>query len=95
MLRSFRDFNRGLGDSGLSTSQVHALTRLYHTGSCGVSDIGDHVGVTNAAASQLVDRLVHLVLLKRVEDSTDRRVKHITITSLGWSLAGSEEGRGF
>lgn len=87
MHRSFRDFKRFMDDSGLSTSQVHALMRLYHTESCGVSDIGDHVGVTNAAASQLVDRLVQQGLLKRVEDSTDRRVKHITITSLGWSLA--------
>ena len=39
-------------ESGLSMSQVSALFRLYHTGACPISEIGAHLGVTNAAASQ-------------------------------------------
>jgi DNA-binding MarR family transcriptional regulator len=86
MHRSFRDFKRFMDESGLSPSQVNVLMRLYHTGGCGVSDIGDHAGVTHAAASQLVDRLVQQGLLGRVEDSADRRVKQITITPKGRAL---------
>jgi len=57
--------------SGLSMSQLGALFRLYHTGFCGVSDIGDHLSVSHAAASQMVDRMVQQGLLERAEDLDD------------------------
>ena len=62
MRRSMRDFKRFMDDSGLSPSQINALMRLHYRGKCGVSDIGEHLGVTNAAASQMVDRMVQLGL---------------------------------
>src|SRR5574341_2416064 len=75
MRRSMRDFKRFMDDSGLSPSQINALMRLHYRGKCGVSDIGEHLGVTNAAASQMVDRMVQLGLFTRSEDSDDRRVR--------------------
>jgi DNA-binding MarR family transcriptional regulator len=54
--------------------------RLYHAGNCGVGDIGDHLGVTDAAASQMVDRMVQQGLLIRTEGSSDRRVRTVTLT---------------
>lgn len=69
---------------GFSISQVGALFRLYRHGlSTGVSDIGDHLGVSSAAASQMIDRLVQQGLLLRSEDPDDRRVKRITLTEQG------------
>jgi len=83
MRRSFRDFKRFIDDYSLSVSQISTLVRLYHCGTCGVSDIGEHLGVTRAAASQLVDRLVGLGLLAREENPADRRVKQLTLTQAG------------
>ncbi len=73
-------------ESGLSMSQISALFRLYHTGACPISEIGAHLGFTNAAASQMVDRLVRQDLLERVEDLQDRRVKRLSLTPAGRQL---------
>ena len=86
MRRSMRDFIQSSKDSGLSVSQLSTLFRLHHKGFCGVSEIGDHLGITNAAASQMVERLVQLGLLERAEDPHDRRVKHLTLTIIGQEL---------
>jgi DNA-binding MarR family transcriptional regulator len=86
MRRSMRDFVQLSKHSGLSISQMGALFRLYHGGFCGVSDLGDHLGVTNAAASQMVQRMVQQELLVRAEDPEDRRVKNISLTVKGREL---------
>lgn len=87
MHRSMRDFRRWMEDYGLSMSQINVLMRLYHNQStCGVSDIGAHLGVTNAASSQLVDRLVQMGFLERAEDPSDRRAKLIRLTPEGRAL---------
>jgi DNA-binding MarR family transcriptional regulator len=86
MRRSMHDFIQFSKDSGLSMSQLSVLFRLYHGGDCGVSGLGDHLGVTNAAASQMVDRLVHFGILERTEDPDDRRVKKLSLTARGESI---------
>ena len=90
MHRSMRDFKRFMDDSGLSASQINALMRLYHGGSCFVSEISDSLGITNAATSQMLERLVKLGLIVRAEVPDDRRVRQITLTSQGRLLI--EEG---
>lgn len=89
MHRSFRDFRRFMEGAGLSHSQVGALMRLYHQEACGVSDIGENLGITVAAASQLVDRLVQQDLLVRTEDPDDRRFKQVSLSSQGKALIES------
>lgn len=84
--RSMQEFHRSQRDYGLSTGQLRTLTHLHFQGVHQVSDIGDDLGVTTAAASQLVDRLVNMDLLERTEDPDDRRVKRITITKAGRAL---------
>jgi DNA-binding MarR family transcriptional regulator len=86
MHRSFRDFKRFMDEAGLSTSQANALMRLYHGGLCGVTDIGGHLGITNAAASQMVERLVQMGLLARNEDHLDRRARKLELTAEGRAL---------
>ncbi len=86
MQHSFREFKQFMDSNGLSPSQVITLFRLYHGGSCGVKAIGSQLGVSNAASSQLVDRLVLLGLIERTEDPKDRRAKYITITGKGKTL---------
>jgi DNA-binding MarR family transcriptional regulator len=86
MQRSMRDFKRFMDRTGLSFSQINILMRLVHGGSTGVSEIGEQLGVTNAAASQAVERLVQLGLIERTEDPEDRRAKRLALTQKGCAL---------
>ena len=70
-------------ERGLSMSQMGALFQLSRRGKRGVSDIGEDLGITSAAASQLLDRLVQNGLVSRDEDPHDRRAKRIILTERG------------
>ena len=82
MRHSMRNFIHYSKDSGLSMSQIGALFHI-HRGASGVSDLGVDLGVTSAAASQMLERLVQLHLILRSEDPHDRRVKQLILTDEG------------
>ena len=86
MRRSGRDFKRFMDETGLSFSQLNVLMRLFHGGNSGVSEIGEQMGVTSAAASQAIDRLVLQDLIERTEDPKDRRAKRLALTPKGRTL---------
>jgi len=88
MHRSGCDFRRFMEETDLSFSQISVLMRLYHGGNSGISEIGSQLGVTKAAASQAVDRLVQLGLIERTEDPVDRRAKRLALTHRGRRLIG-------
>src|SRR5215211_5185058 len=71
---------------GLSMPQFGILMQLHYRGNCGVSDISNWFDVTNAAASQLVDKLVQSGLVQREEDPQDRRAKLLNLTDKGQEL---------
>ena len=83
MRRSMRDLILYSRESGLSVPQIGALFHIHGKGACGVSEIGDDLGTTSAAASQMLERLVRQGLIVRAEDPDDRRAKLITVTDLG------------
>ena len=83
MHRSIHAFIRRNRESALSLSQVNSMFRLYHHGPCQVNDLADHLGITIAAVSQLLDNLVKADLIQRTEDPNDRRVKLIALTDKG------------
>jgi DNA-binding MarR family transcriptional regulator len=86
MRRSFHDFKVFMDQEGLSPTQVNTLMRLHHCGESGVTELGEFTGVTNAAASQMIDRLVQMGLIQRVESTSDRRYKLLTLTDKGEEL---------
>jgi DNA-binding MarR family transcriptional regulator len=86
MRRSMRNFIRYARESGLSMSQISALFHLQRMGSTGVTDLGDHLGVTSAAVSQMLERLVQQGLILRSENPSDRRVKQIVLTEKGLQI---------
>ncbi len=69
-------------DNELSMSQVGALFQISH-GKSNVSDLGEGLGITIAAASQMIERLVQQGLVVRVEDPQDRRAKQLALTEKG------------
>jgi DNA-binding MarR family transcriptional regulator len=83
MHRSMRNFINYARESGLSMSQFGTLFYLHRLGTTGVTDLGDHLGITSAAASQLLEKLVKQELVLRSEDPNDRRVKQIVLTDKG------------
>jgi DNA-binding MarR family transcriptional regulator len=83
MHRSMKGFIEYAREAGLSMSMLGALFHLHKMGSSGVTDLGGHLGVTSAGASQMLDRLVQQGLIQRSEDPDDRRVKQIVLTEQG------------
>jgi DNA-binding MarR family transcriptional regulator len=86
MHRSMRGWSHFAKSTGLSMPQISILMQLHHRGPCGMSEISDRFDITAAAASQLVDKLVHSELIERVEDAHDRRAKQLSISVKGESL---------
>jgi len=71
---------------GLSMPQFGILMQLHYRGNCGISGISDRFDITNAAASQLVEKLVQSGLIQREEDPHDRRAKLLNLTEKGREL---------
>ncbi len=84
--RTMHEFGQFMRGQGISMPQISVLMRLHHHGDCPVSEIGRHLAVTNAAASQLVQRLVEQGYLARTEKPGDRRVRHVSLTDNGRAL---------
>lgn len=79
-MQAFRQYNRV---KGFSTAQVNMLFHIYHHGPASVNDLAEHLGVTKAAVSQVLDKLVDAGLFLRLEDPLDRRSRQITLTDQG------------
>ncbi len=80
---SMRGFMLYAKQNNYSVPQLNVLFRLRHKGACGVSELADEMGVTAAAASQLLERLVQQGLVQRSEDPLDRRNRRMTLTEAG------------
>jgi len=83
MRNSMHNFLLFSKEKGVSMPQIGALFQIRRKGVCSVSDIGDELGVTSAAASQMIENLVHLDLIRRSEDPQDRRAKQLVLTEKG------------
>ena len=86
MHRSMRGYIHYAREKGLSRSMIGTLFHLSHQDHAGVSDLGEHLGVSSAAASQMLERLVEEGLIQRTEDPEDRRMKKITLTETGYRV---------
>jgi DNA-binding MarR family transcriptional regulator len=86
MHRSWRSWGQFAKSTGLSMAQFSILMQLHHRGNCAIGDISERFDITNAAASQLVDKLVQSSFIKREEDPQDRRAKMLNLTDKGKDL---------
>ncbi len=74
-------------DRRLTVTQMRLLKLINHPG--GVHTIGhvaSFLGVSNAAASKAVDKLVRLMLIRRREGESDRRAMQLSLTGPGRRL---------
>jgi len=63
--------------------QAYTLAHLVFKGPLKMSDLCEHMQVSPAAASQLIDRLEKLEMVKRTSESADRRVRKIVVLEKG------------
>jgi DNA-binding MarR family transcriptional regulator len=81
--RSLTDFFNYLKNTDLSLLQAYALAYLFFKGPIKISELCEHMLVSPAAGSQLVDRLEKLGMVERVSDAGDRRVRKINLLAKG------------
>ncbi len=75
----------------LSFSQLKLLKLVAETDSYNISQVAAFMGVSNAAVSKAVDRLVRRDLLQRHEAVGDRRVVELSLTERGRRLLDEYE----
>jgi DNA-binding MarR family transcriptional regulator len=86
MTLSMKGLGHYLRARGFSMQQFFMLMHVHHHGQCGISDLSERMEISNAAASQQVDKLFQLGLITRAEDPNDRRAKQITLSGKGQEL---------
>ncbi len=67
----------------LSISQINTLFHLRYNGSSRVSLLAGKLGITNAAASQMLNGLFKKGFITRQENPDDRRIKRIALSEKG------------
>ncbi len=86
LFRSLAHYFEFLKHTGVSMHQAYALTFIHYNGPSKISDICEHMMVSAAATSQMVDRLEKLALVERAEEPGDRRVRNVLLSQQGQSL---------
>lgn len=70
-------------ESGLSHSQMMSLFYLHRNQDVGIKDLASHLGISNPAVSQLIEKLVLSDLVIRINNPHDRRGKLLELTEDG------------
>jgi DNA-binding MarR family transcriptional regulator len=84
-----RQFWGEVAGSQFSVQQLKILKLVALPGRHLISDVAAFIGVSNAAASKAVDKLVQHMLIRRIEGEEDRREIHLTLTGAGRRLLQS------
>jgi DNA-binding MarR family transcriptional regulator len=81
--RSLAEYFVFLKSTGISMQQAYALTFLHYNAPIRISEICEHMMVSAAAASQMVDRLEKQNLVFRIPEPGDRRVRNVVLSEQG------------
>jgi DNA-binding MarR family transcriptional regulator len=77
---------REVAGENFTFSQLKLLYLVAHTDTLNISDAATFLGVSPAAASKAVDKLVRRRLLRRAETQQDRRTSHLSLTETSRKL---------
>jgi len=77
---------RQVTDLPLNTTHVHLIQLMANHGAHLVGETATFLGVSPAAASKTVTKLVNLGLIQRMPHESDRRAARVTITPKGRTL---------
>ena len=79
----FQRLAQALQGGEFTFSQLNALYRLYRFGPQSIAELAQGTGLSQTAASRMVERLVQQSLVDRREVPTDRRQKRVELTEAG------------
>lgn len=71
----------------VTPSQMNALVSLYGRDDLPMGELAEILGLTESAATRLVDRLINMNLVRRGRDGVDRRIVRVHLSSYGKQLA--------
>jgi DNA-binding MarR family transcriptional regulator len=71
---------REVAENQLTLAQLKLLRLVNVTEAQTIGGVAAFLGISNAAASKAVDKLVRMMLLRRSEAETDRRAIHLSLT---------------
>jgi DNA-binding MarR family transcriptional regulator len=77
---------RRQGDTGLSPSQLSALTSVEVHGPMTLGALAEHERVAPPSVTRVVGKLEELGLVVRQPDASDRRVHRVSLTDAGAAL---------
>jgi len=83
----------GLAGDRLTFTQLRLLRLVARQDRLSVGDVATFLGVSNAAASKAVDRLVRGGFLRRAEAEGDRRTTEVSVTEEGLRLLDGFDAR--
>ena len=86
VMRIMRAEMRRHRQPGLSVPQFRTLAFLKGRPGAALNSLSEHLGLTPASTSKLVDGLVERNLLERRESAEDRRRIELSLTSQGFSV---------
>lgn len=83
---SIHKIHKTLKEKKISITQMNTLGYIFHHENTSVSELGELLAISTAAASQLLEKMVQMDLVERKEDKQDRRLKHLSVTRTGKNL---------
>lgn len=86
VMRVIRAQMRGSRSADLSVAQFRALGFISRRPGSSLGDLADHIGLSPAAASRLVDGLVMRGYVERRSSATDRRLVELTVSPSGAAI---------
>ena len=88
VMRFIRSEMRLQGSPLLSVPQLRVLIFLNRNPGASLSSVAEHLGVTKATASAIVEKLVQRTLIDRKEHPQERRRHVLTLTDMGMTQLG-------
>src|SRR5256885_7713936 len=90
MFKSSRLFREGMHYSSniaqLSFLQIQALAYLKYHNNAQMSEVAEHFRIELPSATSLLNKLVTLQLVKRLQDEKDRRLVRVVLTNEGLNI---------
>lgn len=85
---------RRLPDDTLTFGQFAVLRMLFHEGPLAMGAIAEHLGISLAGATGIIDRLVNQGVVQRTRSREDRRVVWVDLSEAGRQrMSGLQEER--
>jgi len=73
-------------ETGISHSQLMTLFYLHRNHNVVIKDLANHLGISNPAVSQLIEKLVRSGFVIRIDNPADRREKLLELTDDGKTI---------